>query len=53
MNLQKVIVLLVIALALFYVFTQPSQSAGAVLSALSWLRPAAEALITFVRNLFA
>jgi hypothetical protein len=52
-NAQRLILLLVIALVLFYVITQPTQSAGAVHTVLGWLKNGAEALITFIRGLFA
>jgi len=42
-----------VALILFYVITQPSQAAEAVQGILGWLRDGAEAIITFMKNLFA
>lgn len=42
-----------VALVLFYVITQPAQAAEAVQGILGWLRDGAEAIITFVKNVFA
>lgn len=53
MNAKKAMILVGVALVLFYVITQPSQAAEAVQGILGWLRDGAEAIITFVRNLFA
>lgn len=53
MNLRKVIIILVVAFVLFFLITQPTQSAGVVTSVLGWLKTGAEAIITFVRSLFA
>jgi hypothetical protein len=52
-NAKKAIILVGVALVLFYVITQPAQAALAVQGILGWLRDGAEALITFMRNLFA
>jgi hypothetical protein len=51
-NIKKIVIIAVIALVLFYLITQPNQSAEAVQTALGWLRDGAEAIITFVRDLF-
>lgn len=53
MNLRKVIIVLVVAFLLFFLISQPTQSAGAVHAVLSWLKTGADAIITFVRGLFA
>ena len=53
MNAKKIVLLAVVALLLFYLITQPTQSADAVQSLLGWLRDGAEAIITFVKSLFA
>ena len=53
MDAKKAAVLVVVALLLFYVITQPTQSAQMVQGILSWLRDGAEAIITFLKNLFA
>ena len=50
---KKAMMLVGVALVLFYVITQPTQAAEAVQSLLGWLRDGAEAIITFMRNLFA
>lgn len=52
-NAKKVIIAVVVVLLLFYVVTQPEQSADGVQTVLGWLRDGAEAIITFVKNLFA
>lgn len=53
MNVKKVLLLAVVALLVFYLITQPTQSANAVHSVLGWLRDGADAIITFVKSLFA
>lgn len=53
MDAKKAIILVAVALVLFYVITQPTQAADAVQGILGWLRDGAEAIITFMRNLFA
>jgi ribose/xylose/arabinose/galactoside ABC-type transport system permease subunit len=53
MNAKKLITVLVVALVLFFLISQPMQSAATVHNILNWLRQAAEALITFVKNLFS
>jgi hypothetical protein len=53
MNAKKAMMLVAVALILFYVITQPSQAAEAVQGILGWLREGAEAIITFVKNVFA
>ncbi|WP_189054698.1 hypothetical protein [Longimycelium tulufanense] len=52
MNLKKILTWAGIALLLFFLITQPTQSADLVNNILSTLKEAAEALITFVRSLF-
>lgn len=52
-NLKKILLLAVVALLVFYLITQPTQSANAVQTVLGWLRDGAEAIITFVKSLFA
>ncbi|WP_188316463.1 hypothetical protein [Solihabitans fulvus] len=52
MNLKKILTWAGIALLLFFLITQPTQSAGLVTNILNTLKGAAEALITFVRQLF-
>lgn len=53
MDAKKAIVLVVVAFLLFYLITQPVASADAVHTMLGWLRDGAEALITFLKSLFA
>lgn len=53
MNLKKIIVLLVVAFLVFFLITQPNESATAVQNVLTWLKNGAEAIITFVKSLFA
>ncbi|MFL6125154.1 hypothetical protein [Actinophytocola sp.] len=53
MKAKKVLMLVGVALVLFYVITQPGPAAQAVQEILGWLRQGAEAIITFVQNVFA
>ncbi|MFC0108653.1 TcpD family membrane protein [Kibdelosporangium aridum] len=53
MNVKKILLLAVVALLVFYLITQPTQSANAVQTVLGWLRDGAEAIITFIRGVFA
>lgn len=53
MDAKKALILVGVALVLFYVITQPTQAAQAVQGILGWLKDGAEAIITFMRNLFA
>jgi hypothetical protein len=53
MKAKKVLMLVGVALVLFYVITQPGPAAQAVQDILSWLREGAEAIIVFVQNVFA
>lgn len=53
MNAKKIVLLAVVALLLFYLITQPTQSAEGVQTLLGWLRDGADAIITFVKSLFA
>ena len=52
-NVKKILVVGVIALVLFFLITQPQQSADAVHKALGWLKEGADAIVTFVRSLFS
>ncbi|MBN6041489.1 hypothetical protein [Amycolatopsis sp. 195334CR] len=52
-QIKKILLVGVVALVLFLLITQPTQSAEAVQTALGWLRDGAEALVTFVKSLFA
>lgn len=49
---KKTVTLLGIALIVFVLVTQPQWSANAVQGTLAWLRNGAEAVITFVENVF-
>lgn len=52
-NAKKIVVLAVVALLLFFLVTEPTQSANVVGDILNWLKNAAEALITFVKDVFS
>ena len=52
MNAKKVLILSGAALLVFFLVTQPVQSAALVTSILDTLKDAAEAVITFVRSVF-
>jgi hypothetical protein len=51
--MKKLIVLVVVAFVLFFLITQPHESATVVDNVLTWLKDGAESIITFVRTLFA
>lgn len=51
-NAKKLILLLVVAFVLFFLITQPTESANVVDTVLNWLKDAAESIITFVRSIF-
>ena len=53
MDLKKLIVLVVVAFVLFYLISAPSEAANAVHAVLNALKTGADALITFVKTLFA
>lgn len=50
-NVKKGATWLVIAFALFFLFTQPERSADLVLAAVALLRDAANAIVTFFESL--
>ncbi|WP_187346858.1 hypothetical protein [Saccharomonospora sp. CUA-673] len=52
MNAKKLAGFAAIALILFFVIAQPGQAAGLVNNLIGFLRDAAEAVITFVSNIF-
>ncbi|MGQ0838259.1 hypothetical protein [Actinokineospora sp.] len=52
MNVKKVLILTGAALLVFFLVTQPVQSAGIVNSLITTLREGAEAVITFMRTVF-
>jgi hypothetical protein len=49
---KRILVLAGVALLVFFLVTQPTQSAAIVTNILDTLQEAAEALITFVRSVF-
>jgi hypothetical protein len=53
LNLKKILTFAGVGLLLFFLIAEPSQAAQLVKNILGTLREAAEALITFVRQLFA
>ncbi|TNC23240.1 hypothetical protein FG385_22740 [Amycolatopsis alkalitolerans] len=52
-NAKKLAGLVGIALVLFFVIAQPGQAANLVGNILTFLRTSAEAVITFVSNVFS
>ncbi|MBB5807771.1 hypothetical protein F4560_007539 [Saccharothrix ecbatanensis] len=52
MNLKKILTFAGVGLVLFFLIAEPEQAAGLVHNILDTLRTAAEALITFVKQLF-
>jgi len=52
-DVKKLVTILVAAVVLFYVITQPNQAGQAVQSILGWLRDGAEAIITFMKSVFS
>jgi hypothetical protein len=52
-DVKKVATIVVAAIVLFYVITQPHQAGLAVQGILGWLRDGAEAIITFLKSIFA
>jgi hypothetical protein len=52
LNLKKTLTIVGVVLIAFFLITQPQQSAALVTNILTWLRDAAEAIITFVRSVF-
>jgi hypothetical protein len=52
-GLKKILVVGVVVLVLFFLITQPTQSADLVHRVLGWLRSGAEAIVTFFKTLFA
>lgn len=51
-NLKKILIWAGVALVLFFLVSSPMQAAGLVHNVLGSLRTGAEALISFVQNLF-
>lgn len=52
-NTKKILIVAIVAFVLFFLITRPNQSADVVHNILGWLRNGAEAIVTFVRGLFA
>lgn len=52
MDTKKIVTIALVALLLFFLITQPTQSAQTVQNVLGWLQDGAEAIITFVKSLF-
>ncbi|MGH3449537.1 MAG: hypothetical protein ACRDQW_02200 [Haloechinothrix sp.] len=53
MDVKKVAIIVVAALLLFYVISNPAEAAGGVQTILGWLGDAANQIITFIEQLFA
>jgi hypothetical protein len=53
MDVKKILTIVVAAVVLFYVITEPAAAGQAVQDILGWLRDGAEAIITFMTNVFA
>jgi hypothetical protein len=51
-DVKKLATIVVAAIVLFYVITQPTQAGGAVQDILHWMRSGAEAIITFMKSIF-
>lgn len=52
MNAKKLITLVAVAFVLFFLITQPNESATVVNNVLTWLKDGAQSIITFVKSLF-
>jgi hypothetical protein len=52
-NAKKLVTFIVVAFVLFFLITQPHESAGVVDTVLTWLKNGAESIITFVKTLFS
>jgi hypothetical protein len=53
MDVKKILSIVVAAIVLFYVITEPTAAGQAVQDILGWLRQGAEAIIIFMRSIFA
>lgn len=51
-NAKKALIIGAVAIVLFLLITKPHESAASVQTALGWLQDGAEALVTFVQELF-
>lgn len=52
MNLKKIVTWAVVAILLYFLFTAPASASNTVNGVLDSLQGAAEAVITFMQNLF-
>lgn len=52
-NIKKVLIVGGVALVLFFLISQPEQSADAVQQAFGWLQDGAQSIVTFVRRVFS
>jgi len=52
-NTKKILVLSGVALLVFFLVTQPTESAGIVTAIVNALKDAAEAIIQFVKSVFS
>lgn len=52
MNIKKILIWAVVAFLLFFLFSAPTQASDVVSGVLGSLQEAAEAVITFMQNLF-
>jgi hypothetical protein len=52
-NMKKLITLVAVAFVLFFLITQPHESATVVDNVLTWLKNGAQSIITFVKTLFS
>jgi hypothetical protein len=52
-NAKKLVTFAVVAFLLFFLISQPHESAQAVDNVLTWLKNGAESIVTFVKDLFA
>lgn len=52
-GMKKVLIVGVVALVLFFLISEPTQSAAFVHRVLGWLKDGAEAIVTFFRTLFS
>lgn len=52
MNIKKIVTILLVGLALYFVISDPEMSAGGVQTFIDWLQGGAESIIQFLRNIF-
>jgi len=52
MDVKKLLTIVIAAIVLFYVITEPTSAGNAVQVILGWLRDGAEAIITFMKTVF-